>query len=87
MKNANVEKIFKMSIVLIFIMFLQALLGLVFSGAYRDVGFVSDTWFGNDLITLVLATPLFIVALVLESRRLILGRILWLGLVAYAIYN
>ena len=36
---------------------LQALLGLVFPELYRDEGFVRETWFGNDWVTLLLGVP------------------------------
>ena len=44
------------------------------------------TWFGNDWVTLVVAVPLLVIAL-LMARRGVQGLLLWLGLVGYAIYN
>jgi hypothetical protein len=65
----------------------QALLGLVFPEQYRDPEPIRSSWFGNDVITVVLAVPLLIVG----SRRAVHGStrglLLWLGMIAYAVYN
>lgn len=74
-------------IILALCMTAQALLGLIFSEQYRDVGYVRETWFANDWITLALAVPLFIVGLFLEQRSFVLGRLIWLGVLGYSVYN
>jgi hypothetical protein len=56
--------------VLLVVMSSQALLGLAFQGAYRDVEWIRATWFGNDSVTLVLATPLLLLGLVQVRRRI-----------------
>jgi hypothetical protein len=76
-----------LSMILALVMAVQAVLGLVLPGLYRDTGYVSETWFGNDLVTLVLALPLLVVGLLVERRGTVLGRLLWLGGLGYAIYN
>lgn len=63
------------------------MLGLALSDEYRDVGFVRDTWFGNDLVTLLIAVPALLVALSLDARGSLRGRLLWLGVLAYGVYN
>lgn len=75
------------SIGLAALMALQALLGLVASGAYRDVAWIKATWFGNDLVTLVIAVPLLLVAMWFASRGSTRGRLAWLGILGYAVYN
>jgi hypothetical protein len=42
----------------------QALMGLLFQTAYRDIDWIRATWFGNDWVTLVVAVPLLIHGLV-----------------------
>ena len=46
------------SILLAALMVTQALLGLLASGNYRDVAWIKAAWFGNDLVTLLIAVPL-----------------------------
>jgi hypothetical protein len=65
----------------------QALLGLVFYEQYRDPEPIRTTWFGNDWVTLLLAVPLLLFGLVTAIRGSTRGLLLWLGMIAYAVYN
>lgn len=65
----------------------QAVLGLAFPHLYRDTGFVRETWFGNDWVTLVLGVPLVTTGLLLERRGSVHGRLLWLGALGYGVYT
>ncbi len=47
---------------------IEAAGGLLLPGLYRDNLFVSSDWKGNDLVTLVIAVPILVVALVLAAR-------------------
>ena len=61
--------------------------GLFFHELYQDNALIASSWYGNDLVTLVVATPLLGVALLGAwggSRRAFL---VWMGLVAYSLYN
>jgi hypothetical protein len=78
---------FLLSVLLAASMLLQAGLGLTFPERYRDVGYVRETWFGNDLVTLLVAVPILVAALLLERRGFLLGRLLWLGALGYGVYN
>ena len=69
------------------LMVAQALLGLLVSGAYRDVVWIKATWFGNDLVTLLVAVPLLLCAVRFASRGSTRARLIWLGVLAYAVYN
>lgn len=87
MTKGSIHTPYLLSLFLAGCMGVQALLGLVLPGLYRDAGYVSETWFGNDLVTLVLALPLLLVGLALERRGALPGRLLWLGGLGYAAYN
>lgn len=76
-----------LSILLAFVMAGQSLLGLLFSGQYRDVEWVRTTWLGNDWVTLCLAVPVLVAGLLLERRGSARGRLLWLGGLGYGAYN
>lgn len=69
------------------LMRVQALLGLIFSGQYRDPEPIHSSWFGNDWVTLVLAVPLLLAGFVHAARGAARGLMVWLGMIAYAIYN
>ena len=76
-----------LSIALAALMATQAVLGLLASGAYRDVAWIKATWFGNDLVTLLVAAPLLLSALRYASRGSMRARLIWLGVFGYAVYN
>lgn len=78
---------FLLSVVLVGIMATQSVLGLTLSEMYRDVEWIRATWFGNDLVTLVLGVPLLAVALLLTRRGAVRGILLWLGLLGFGAYN
>lgn len=78
---------YRLSAVLAALMLAQSLLGLLFQAQYRDVAWIKVAWFGNDWVTLVIAVPLLIGALILVPRGSIRGLLLWLGMLGYAVYN
>jgi len=65
----------------------QSLIGLLLSDHYRDLEPIRTTWFGNDWVTLILAVPLLLLGLVRGARGSTRGLLVWLGLIAYAVYN
>ncbi len=85
--KSNMKTPCTLSIWLAALMAAQSLLGRIFEGGYRDVEWIRATWFGNDLVTLLLAVPLLIAALALVRRDSLRGLLLWLGLLGYSIYN
>jgi hypothetical protein len=70
------------------LMLVQASLGLFFRSQYRDVQWIAMTWLGNDWVTLALALPLLAASGTLAARRRTPRPVLlWLGALAYAVYN
>jgi hypothetical protein len=61
--------------------------GLLLDGLYRDNAFVKTTWLGNDSVTLFLATPILVAALVLSSRGSLKAQLVWMGMLDYMLYN
>lgn len=74
------------STVLAALMALASLAGLMVDGLYGDNALVRTGWYGNDLVTLVVATPVFVGALAYAPRSL-RARLVWLGMTAYIVYN
>lgn len=64
-----------------------ALAGLLADGLYRDNLLVRSGWLGNDLVTLLVATPVLVVATRSAGRGSVRGRLVWLGVLAYMVYN
>jgi len=87
MEKTNIETTFKLSIALISLMIIQSFMGLIYPWGYNDVGYVAETWFGNDIVTLTIVIPLFMLTLFIRSRKPVFGRLLWLGFIGYSIYN
>jgi hypothetical protein len=67
--------------------------GLLFSNIYRENpvnggnAFSKAYWHGNDLVTLTVAVPLLILALVLAQRGSLRARLIWMGVIHYTLYN
>lgn len=61
--------------------------GLAFQELYRDVAWIRATWFGNDLITLLVAVPALVWSLVAVRRGSRLGALVWLALLDYTAYG
>ena len=76
-----------LSAVIAALMAAQPVLGRVLEGQYRDAAWIRATWFGNDLVTLLLAVPLLVTALVLVRRGSVRALILWLGVLGYSAYS
>jgi hypothetical protein len=79
--------LYRLSAALAVLMILQAALGLLFWDQYRDVEWIKITWLGNDAVTLLIGAPLMALAMVLTARGSVRGLLLWLGALAYAVYN
>lgn len=64
-----------------------SLIGLVFPAVYRSKDWSNGTSFGNDLVTLVVAVPVLALAIIFSKRGSVRGRLLWLGVLYYMVYN
>jgi hypothetical protein len=61
--------------------------GLFIDGLYRDNLLVTSGWYGNDLVTLVVAVPMLVTALILSMRGSQRAQLIWLGMLDYTLYN
>ena len=87
MPVASRRAAFRLSALIAALMALASGSGLLFHDLYRDNALVASSWYGNDLVTLVVATPLLVVAMLGArggSRR---AYLVWMGLLAYTLYN
>jgi len=72
---------------LIALMAIQSALGILLSGRYRDVEWITAAWFANDWITLLVAVPLLCFSHVRVRRGDVRQMLILIGLVGYAVYN
>src|SRR4026208_769601 len=81
------KAVYKLTVAAAIAMLAQAALGLALRSQYRDVAWIAATWLGNDGVTLVVALPLLIAGATYSARGSVRGGLLWLGALAYALYN
>jgi hypothetical protein len=77
----------RLSWVVVALMALQSGAGLLFQDIYRDVVWIKAAWFGNDIVTLLVAVPLLATGLVLAGRGSVRGQLLAYAGLGYAVYN
>jgi hypothetical protein len=62
-------------------------MGLLVRDIYQDNAFVTTTWLGNDALTLFLAVPILLAAMIFSMRGSLRARLIWLGALDYMLYN
>lgn len=61
--------------------------GLLIDDLYQGNALLVTGWRGNDLVTLIVALPTLIVSLILSVRGSRRAQLVWLGMLAYTLYN
>jgi hypothetical protein len=88
MRHDKFNTAFVLSTLIAALMVAASLGGLLIENFYRDNAFVALLWRGNDLVTLVVAVPLLVGALIFARRKSSKRALLvWLGMLAYTLYN
>jgi len=87
MEQTNFRSAYIISILISVLTFIAAAGGLFIDNLYQDNALVTAGWYGNDLVTLLVATPLLIVALILSRRGSVRMQLVWLGMLDYTLYN
>lgn len=102
MPEKQLKPVIILSIVIAILAAFASAGGLLLDGQYRDNAFVKTTWLGNDAVTLFLAVPILVVAMVvstrkdpkgLETLRQAQGKplgsayLIWMGALDYMLYN
>jgi hypothetical protein len=77
----------KLTLTLAALMTLQSLTGLIAPEQYRDVQWVTATWFGNDWLTLVVAVPVLLMSSAGAQRGSPRAFLVWAGAIGYGVYN
>lgn len=87
MKQNSFNVPYRLSIVIAVLAFAASAGGLFMHDLYRDNVLITAAWRGNDLVTLALATPLLIGALIFARRGSLRGQLIWLAMLGYMLYN
>jgi hypothetical protein len=85
--NIKLKAAYVLSIIIVVLSLISALGGIFLDNLYRDNTFVTSAWHGNDLITLFVAVPGLVAALLLMKRGSQRAQLVWLGMLDYMLYN
>ena len=78
---------FRLSAVIAILIVVASAAGLSVDGMYRDGSWAREALRGGDLTTLTVAAPLLALSLVLARRGARSAQAVWLGMLAYSVYN
>lgn len=79
---------FRLSVVIVVLAGVVSAVSLAFPAVYRDQSeWFRTIWLTNDLVTLVVAVPLLVIALALAARGSRRAELLWYGGIGYLLYN
>lgn len=78
---------FTLSVLTAILAAVQSGSGILFPGTYRDNVWVTGTWYGTDVVTLVIAVPLLLIGIYYAQRGSIRGELLRIGMLYYVLYN
>jgi hypothetical protein len=87
MSNAKRKSAYILSAMIAGLALFASLGGLLIDGLYQGNALLTAGWFGNDLVTMVVAIPLLVVSTVLAVRGSRRGTLIWIGMLAYTLYN
>jgi len=76
-----------LSTIIVILMIVASANGLFINDLYQDNILVASGWYGNDLVTLLVAAPVLVVALILAMRGSQQARLVWLGMLDNTLYN
>ena len=76
-----------LSMIVVVLMGAAAAGGLFLPLLYQDNPLVSASWRGNDWVTLIVAVPILVASMTMALRGSRRGRLVWMGMLAYALYN
>jgi hypothetical protein len=85
--QTNLKTAYILSIIIVVLATVASAGGLLLDGLYRDNLFGTAAWKGNDVVTLFVAVPLLVAALVFSGRGSLRAQLIWMGMLDYALYN
>lgn len=64
-----------------------SVLGIIVHDLYREGEWAREAFRGGDVVTLVLVVPVLITSMALARRGSVRATVVWIGALAYAVYN
>ena len=86
-QSAGLRNAFRLSAVMAILMVVASVAGLMIDDLYTDGPWAREALRGGDLTTLAVAVPLLLTSLVLAKRGSYAAQGVWLGTLAYSVYN
>jgi hypothetical protein len=87
MSSTQLKTAYVLSVIIAILALVASAGGLLINNLYQGNAFLSAAWFGSDLVTLFVALPILTVSMVLSLRGSGRARLVWLGMLAYMLYN
>lgn len=84
-KNSRVPVV--LSIIVIILSIVTSAGGLFIESLYKDTEVIKSIWFVNDIVTLFLAVPTLITALIYAAKGSLKARLIWAASLWYVVYN
>ena len=87
LQKPGLRNVFRLSVAIAILMVIASAAGLLIDGLYTDGAWAREALRGGDLTTLAVAVPVLIGSLVLARRGSQAAQAVWLGVLAYSVYN
>mgnify|MGYP000120138862 CR=1 FL=1 len=87
MKKEKFNMIYLLSLIIVILMAVASLSGIFIKDFYQDNALVSSSWYGNDIITMVLAVPVFMNGLIFYKKKTVIGILILFAMLFYSLYN
>lgn len=87
MIQTKLRPVYILSIIIAILATVASVGGLLLKNLYRDNLFVTSLWGGNDLVTLVVAVPMLVIALILSRQGSQRAILVLLAMLNYMLYN
>lgn len=87
LQKPGLRNAFRLSVVIAILMVIASATGLLIDGLFTDGAWAREAFRGGDLTTLAVAVPILIGSLVFARRGSHAAQAVWLGVLAYSVYN
>lgn len=87
MLQPNLKPAYILSVIIAILAAVTAAGGLFLADLYRDNTWTTSQLRGNDLVTLVVAVPALVVALIQAAKGVVRWQLVWLAMLGYMLYN
>ena len=87
MTKTNFKTAYTLSAMIAILAVVASTGGLFLENLYRDVSFFKLAFQGNDVVTLFVAVPILVAAMILAKRGSERGQLVWAAMLGYMLYN